>query len=99
MYQHARQETEEDFYAALHELSTTLGAGGDVVPVIEAWHERVAAMAEDIFDDLSQTGAFDAVDPRRVALAWLGLRREIRGKKIRGLLGLPESGRQKAGDK
>lgn len=83
------QETEADFFDSLNKLRDTLDKGHDVAPNMESWHKRLARTAEAIFNDASQTGAFDAADPKRIALAWRDLRRSIHSKKLREQLGLP----------
>ena len=61
----------------------------DVIPLLENWHKHLARVAEAIFHDISQAGAFDVVDPKRVSLAWLDLQKNIHSKKLREQLGLP----------
>jgi hypothetical protein len=56
---------------------------------LEQWHKRLVREAETIFNDISQTGAFDAADPKRIALAWRDLQKSLHGKKLREQLGLP----------
>lgn len=87
--------TEPDFYESLHTLSNILESGENTDPVLESWHRLIASKAEEIFDDVSQSGEFDAVDPRRISLARIELTKKVRGKKMREVLGLPE--KQKAG--
>ncbi len=82
------QETEPVFYAVLPRVREVLLAPADVTPTLEDWHKTVVHTAERIFDDVSQTGAFDAADPKRIALAWRDLRKGIYGKKMRQTLGL-----------
>lgn len=81
------QETEGDFFDYLSKLRDALNRGDDVVPILEGWHKCLSGMAETIFNDVSQTGAFDAADPKRIALAWRDLQKSI--KKLRQLLGVP----------
>ncbi|MBE9571219.1 MAG: type I-E CRISPR-associated protein Cse1/CasA, partial [Proteobacteria bacterium] len=83
------QETEGDFFDYLSKLRDALNRSDDVVPILKGWHKRLASMAETIFNDVSQTGAFDAADPKRIALAWRDLQKNIYSKKLREQLGLP----------
>ncbi|MFQ5597416.1 MAG: type I-E CRISPR-associated protein Cse1/CasA [Nitrospiria bacterium] len=84
------QETEADFFHFLYRLRDALTANVEALPILEDWRKRLIKEAEVIFDDLSQTGAFEAADPKRIALAWRDLQKSIRGKKVRKILGLPE---------
>lgn len=83
------QETEANFFESLRLLRDALTQRRDVVTLLEGWHKRLVKEAEDIFNDVSQTGAFDAVDPKRIALAWRDLQKGLYGKKLREQLGLP----------
>lgn len=83
------QETEADFFTALPLLRDALTAGREIRSILEDWHKRLVKEADDIFNDISQTGAFDAADPRRIALAWRDLHKALYGKKLREQLGLP----------
>jgi CRISPR system Cascade subunit CasA len=83
------QETEADFFNSLRQLRDALTVGRDIVPILEDWHKRLVREAEVIFNDISQTGSFDAADPKRIALAWLDVRKGIYSKKLREQLGLP----------
>ncbi|MDI6782175.1 MAG: type I-E CRISPR-associated protein Cse1/CasA, partial [bacterium] len=80
------QETEADFFECLYKLRAALEKGNDVVPVLDDWHKRLVKVSENIFNDISQTGA----DPKRIALAWRDLQEGIRySKNLRKQLGLP----------
>lgn len=83
------QETEADFFNSLRQLCETLTEGQDVEPILEGWHKRLVKVSEAIFNDISQTGAFDAADPKRIALAWRDLQKGLYGKKLREQLGIP----------
>jgi hypothetical protein len=48
----------------------------------------LASTARRIFDDVSQTGDFNAADMRRIAFAGNVLNRALNGKKLRELLWL-----------
>lgn len=98
------QETEPSFYVLLPQVRELLRNGSDLTPILEAWHRTLVQTAERIFDDISQTGAFDAANPKRIAIAWRNLLKVIHGKKMKQALGLPDkpskkvrSGRGKEG--
>lgn len=84
------QETEARFYAVVSRVRNLLREHGDVTATLEDWHKTLVETAERIFDDVSQTGAFDAANPKRIALAWRDLQKAVRGKKMRQTLGLPD---------
>jgi CRISPR system Cascade subunit CasA len=84
------QETEADFFKCLRQLRDALNKDQDVVHILERWHKRLVKEAETIFNDVSQTGTFDAADPKRIALAWKGLRKSLYGEKLWKVLGMPE---------
>jgi CRISPR system Cascade subunit CasA len=91
------QETEPFFYALLPRLREVLLGQGEAAPILREWHQTLGRTAGRIFNDVSQTGAFDAVDPKRVALAWRDLQNAIHGKKMRQTLGLPDRPSKRAG--
>lgn len=84
------QESEAAFFSHLRLLRDDLTNGHNVVPTLESWHKNLVNKSEIIFNDISQTGAFDAADPKRIALAWRDLQKSLYGKKLREQLGLPE---------
>jgi CRISPR system Cascade subunit CasA len=81
-------ETESAFYALLYRTRDALNIGEDVTPLLQGWHSMLASTARSIFDNVSQTGDFNATDPRRIARAWNDLNKALAGKKLRELLGL-----------
>jgi CRISPR system Cascade subunit CasA len=83
------QTTEAQFFDTVRDIQARLVANEDVLMVLERWARLLGSTADRIFDDVSQTGAFDAADPKRIALAWRGLRRALDSKKFRETLGLP----------
>jgi len=84
------QETEGPFYAFLERLLAALTRGDfDPVGVRSDWHRLLVATASRAFDTFA-AGAVEAVDPRRIATAWNGLRRTLYGPKILQVLGLPK---------
>lgn len=97
------QETEAGFFSALPRLRDMLHKQEEVTPALEDWHKLLVRTAEAIFNDLSQTGAFEAADPKRIALAWRGLCMGLYSKKMKQTLGLPDrapgSSRRKGGTK
>jgi CRISPR system Cascade subunit CasA len=90
------QVTERGFYALLPQVREALRDRADVTAILEEWHKALVDTAQRIFDDVSQTGAFDAADPKRIALAWRDLQNAIRGRKMRQTLGLPDKHSKKA---
>jgi CRISPR system Cascade subunit CasA len=81
-------ETEAVFYDCLRSIRDALNASEDVTPLLRAWYITLTRTARRIFDDVSQTGDFNAADPRRIASSWNALNRALAGKKLRELLGL-----------
>jgi len=91
------QQTENAFYENLDRIRQALRNNGDVFLVLESWRALLAKSAEAVFDEVCQNGAFEAVDPGRVARAWGQLRRAVNGKKVRqDILGLPDEAMVKA---
>jgi CRISPR system Cascade subunit CasA len=84
------QETEPSFYAVLVRVRNVLQEGGDMTSILEGWRRTLGETAQRIFDDVSQSGSFDAADPKRIALAWRDLVRAIYGKKMTQMLSLPD---------
>jgi CRISPR system Cascade subunit CasA len=84
------QESEPGFYVALHSLRRLLHVKSEVVEAITSWHRVLVRTADAIFEDVSQTGAFDSVDPKRIALAWRDLQKALHGRKMRTALGLAD---------
>jgi CRISPR system Cascade subunit CasA len=81
-------ETESAFYQFLHSIRGVLNAGEGVTQLLREWYTTLIATARRIFDDVSQTGDFNATDPRRIAVAWNDLNKALAGRKLRELLGL-----------
>lgn len=82
-------DTEPVFFDVLPRLRAALIAEQDAMSILTEWHASIARAAEQIFDDYSQSAAFDVVDPKRVAMAWHRLRSSLHGKKMRETIGLP----------
>ncbi len=88
--------TEPTFYDHLRQLRDTLPIDPMAYPVLESWLKTLRAAALTLFDRHSQTGDFDAVDPRRIALARKTLGKALSGAPLRvTVLGLPKPARQK----
>lgn len=86
-------ETEPEFYAALDRLAQGPQAGEESRELRLTWLELLRKRCLEIFDDLSQTGHFEAADPKRIALARkdLSLGLGPKAKKITGILQIPSS--------
>lgn len=80
--------TEPIFYALLRRTRDNLNTGEDTTPLLREWYTTLITTARRIFDDVSQTGDFNATDPRRIALAWNTLNRALAARKLRALLRL-----------
>jgi CRISPR system Cascade subunit CasA len=81
--------TEASFYIHVRQLRALAPAGHGEQPVLESWLAELLNKALATFDQYSQIGDFDALNPRRIALARNKLARALSGKKIRQTLGLP----------
>lgn len=96
MQAHFWAATESQFFEQIRQLRDVLRHGGAERPVLERWLSALKHAAFTVFDVHSQTGDFDAIDPRRVALARNELAKVLNGKKLRDLLGLPRQERSAA---
>jgi CRISPR system Cascade subunit CasA len=85
--------TEGKFFSQVRHLRDALRQGVDEQVVLGNWLMILKDSAFSIFDTYSQTGDFDATDPRRIALARNELAKLLNGKKLRDLLGLPRQER------
>jgi CRISPR system Cascade subunit CasA len=81
-------ETEPWFWEAAFQIRDALSRGCEIISFLQRWHKVLVEVAERIFDDLSQTGAFEAVDPKRIALARKELQKTLNGKKLLQQLGV-----------
>ncbi len=88
--------TEAQFFEEARHLRDAVRQGGGEYPVLERWLSALKRAAFTVFDTYSQTGDFDAADPRRVVLARNELAKSLNGKKLRDLLGLPRQERSAA---
>ena len=81
--------TEAPFFQHLYRLRENLIRNADEKEALESWRSNLRNEALQIFDTYSQTGDFDAADPRRVALAGIELSKALSGKLMYDKLGLP----------
>jgi CRISPR system Cascade subunit CasA len=85
-------ETEATFYDHLRQLRDLLSTDQQAYPILESWLKTLRAAALLLFDRHSQTGDFDAVDPRQIARARNGLDKALAGPLLKGkILGLPKA--------
>lgn len=83
--------TESAFYDAVDRLRSALPNLELAALEREDWLRTLRRVADQLFDEYSQNGAYDAVDPARISLAWRDLRRQVStyNPKLRKLLMLP----------
>lgn len=82
--------TEPTFYDHLRQLRDALPTDSSAHYVLEGWLKTLRAAALSLFDRHSQTGDFDAVNPRQIALARNGLGKALSGAQLmEKILGLP----------
>lgn len=84
------QQTENVFYQTMHQLRDVLSNNQPITEIFLSWRNQISQVAIAIFDDKSQTGDFDAVNPRRIARARNELNGIIYGNKLKDILGLPK---------
>lgn len=84
------QQTENVFYQTMHQLRDALSNNQPITEIILSWRNQISQEAIAIFDNKSQTGDFDAVNPRRIACARNELHGIIYGNKLKDILGLPK---------
>lgn len=87
---HFWSATEAGFYEHIRRLRDTLSIPHGELTVLESWLADLRRAAFSVFDHYAQAGDFDAVDPRRMAVARNDLKKTLDGKKLRQLLGLPQ---------
>jgi CRISPR system Cascade subunit CasA len=80
-------ETEPAFYTLLGRLRNSLIAREDSTSLLREWYTTLVRTARLVFDGASQTGDFNAADPRRIAIAWNDLNKALARRKLRELLG------------
>jgi len=85
------QNTEEDFYDALHNLKISLEKGNECGLIRQDWHKRICQSSLSLFDEVAWNGPIEDADPKRVVLARHELKKKNNSKKIREeLLDLPK---------
>jgi CRISPR system Cascade subunit CasA len=93
--------TESDFYLQIKDLIEGVRSDPDLdtSSVRAAWHRVLKHTSLALFDRFVGTSSIERQNPRRVALAFHQLERNLRGPKIRQAAGLPpvDSDRVKAG--
>ncbi len=83
--------TEVAFYEHLRQLHATLPVDSSAHSVLKGWLKVLRKAALAVFDRYSQTGDFDTVSPRRVALARNKLGKALVSTPLREkILGLPK---------
>ncbi|MBI3985314.1 MAG: type I-E CRISPR-associated protein Cse1/CasA [Lentisphaerae bacterium] len=84
-------ETGQDFEALLYRGLYALEKGQSCDPTKTAWFLAVRGKAMTIFDDIVQTQQLEVVNPRRVALALIGLKKALseNSRSLREMLDLP----------
>lgn len=92
--------TEQAFYQQLNDLMqqarTETGIDMDdakfIIALGETWHKVLVKCATKLFDvDIVGAGSIGQQDPRRIAEAYNGLQRNLRGDAIKTILHLPVS--------
>ncbi len=93
-------ETETAFYSHLRKLREALPSDPLAQTLLESWLKTLRQAAFKVFDRHSQTGDFDAVAPRRIALARNNLGKALAGAPLREkILGLPKPTKTHKGKK
>lgn len=84
------QETEESFLATLAALTEGVHTNSDLTETKLAWLETLRRKAEQLFDEYSQARQIGIADPKRIVLAFRGLRifTARSNQKIQEALGL-----------
>jgi len=81
-------QTENGFYQIMYELRDALLYNYPVHEIMLRWQSNLTRVAISIFDEESQAGDFEAVDPRRIANARNELCSILYGNKVKEILGL-----------
>ena len=85
------QNTEENFYDALHNLKISLEKGNEWGLIRQDWYKCICRTSLSLFDEAAWSGPIEDADPKRAVLARHDLERKNSSKKIREeLLGLPK---------
>jgi CRISPR system Cascade subunit CasA len=88
------QQTEKKFYQAVKQLIDTDGTIESDIKVLNFWHKVLIKVAYKLFDYWSNNGDFAQSDPKRIAKAYVKLRKLLRSKKLLGLLQVPSKKRR-----
>ncbi len=86
-----RAQTQASFFVHLEQLHQVIPAVDSTVlsqQVVESWRRTLLEHAMGVWDDFSQSGHFQAVDPARIARAHNKLRGYLMSKKFKQILGL-----------
>lgn len=82
------QNTEPQFFVALHGIRKVLKSGDSHLQYLREWHDALCKEAESLFDVYVWNGAIEDSDPKRIVIA----RREMvnfnRGDRVKKLLDL-----------
>ncbi|MBW2598870.1 MAG: type I-E CRISPR-associated protein Cse1/CasA [Deltaproteobacteria bacterium] len=85
------QNTEENFYDALHNLKISLEEGNECGLIRQGWHKLIYQTSLSLFDEVAWNGPVEDADPKRIVLARHELEKKNNSKKIREeLLDLPK---------
>jgi CRISPR system Cascade subunit CasA len=91
--------TEQAFYRQLQELITAISNDSprDDLATRQAWHQTLSQIAKNLFDqDFVGAGMVERQNPRRVALAYNQLAKNLNGPKLLQALSLPIPEKTKA---
>lgn len=83
------RQTENIFYETLQQLRDSLLINQPALEIKLHWCSKLSQEVLAIFDENSQTGDFEAVDPGRIVNARNELCSILYGKKVKEILGLP----------
>ncbi len=85
------QNTEENFYDALHNLKISLEKGDECGLIRSDWYKHICRTSLSLFDEVAWNGPIENADPKRVVLARRELEKKNSSKKIvEELLDLPK---------
>ena len=85
------QETESDFFGLLGAAIEPLKRGDSLDTLKIGWLRSVREKSLRIFEDVTQTQQIEVVNPRRVALALIGLKKALseNSRSLREMIDLP----------
>jgi CRISPR system Cascade subunit CasA len=84
------EETEAPFFAHLRQLRGALAEGADPRSIRISWSRSLVQAARRGFEGFCGHGFFGTTDPRRIALAWRGLKKTLSGPRMLTLLDLAQ---------